>query len=223
MTASRFDEDGFVIVPGILTASECAAAADGILIANGAGGTRSLLAQQWCRDLADRVRAHPALASVIGAGMVAVQCTYFEKSAERNWLVPPHQDLSIPVSARVNDPALRGWSEKEGALFVRAPEAVLALMVAVRLHLDNCAAEDGPLRVVPGSHRRGILKDDEALALRAASSEITCTAEPGSALVLRPLLLHASSKGSGTSRRRVLHIVYGPQQLPHGLEWGTSA
>jgi hypothetical protein len=36
---------------------------------------------------------------------------------------------------------------------------------------------------------------------------------------MRPLLLHASSKGSGTSARRVLHFVFGPRQLPHGLAW----
>ena len=66
------------------------------------------------------------------ADAVAVQCTYFEKSADRNWLVPIHQDLAIPVARRVEHPALRGWSHKEGSLFVQPPADVLAQLVAVR-------------------------------------------------------------------------------------------
>lgn len=40
---------------------------------------------------------------------------------------------------------------------------------------------------------------------------------------MRPLLLHASSKATGRSRRRVLHFVYGPAQLPSGLRWHEAA
>lgn len=54
--------------------------------------------------------------ALIPAGHVAVQCTYFEKSVDKNWLVPIHQDLSIPVRERGDRPALCGWSENEGAL-----------------------------------------------------------------------------------------------------------
>jgi ectoine hydroxylase-related dioxygenase (phytanoyl-CoA dioxygenase family) len=99
---------------------------------------------------------------------------------------------------------------------------VLQQMLAVRVHLDDCGVEDGPLRVVPGSHTRGIIADNEAIALRIAGRETDCVAARGAALVLRPLLLHASSKGSGKGRRRVLHFVYGPRELPFGLSWHTA-
>jgi hypothetical protein len=36
---------------------------------------------------------------------------------------------------------------------------------------------------------------------------------------MRPLALHASSKATGTSRRRVLHIVFGPAEPGYGLQW----
>lgn len=219
---SRFEADGYVVVPDILTGDECAAFAGQVHLADAAaGGTRCLLAQPWCAQLEARLRAHPALAPYIGGERVAVQCTYFEKSAERNWLVPIHQDLSIPVAGRVGEPALRGWSEKEGTTYVRAPLEVLQQLVAVRLHLDDCVKEDGPLRVVPGSHRHGIIGDDEAIVLRKAGLERVCL-EAGAALVLRPLLLHASSKGSGNGRRRVLHFVFGPRELPFGLSWNAA-
>lgn len=42
-------------------------------------------------------------------------------------------------------------------------------------------------------------------------------------MAMRPLLLHASSKATGTSWRRVLHFVFGPAALPHGLAWAIPA
>jgi hypothetical protein len=210
-------QDGFALIPDVLTPEECGQAARQVTL--DAAGARCLLAQPWCAALAMRLREHPALAAVIGPDMVAVQCTWFEKSADRNWLVPLHQDLSIPVAARVSDPALSGWSLKEGMQFVRAPVEVLAQLVALRIHLDPCGADDGPLRVVPASHMHGVVTDEQAQALRASCGEMVCVAHAGAALALRPLLLHASSKGSGTSLRRVLHFVFGPRQLPHGLAW----
>lgn len=166
-----------------------------------------------------RIRGHSVLSKLVPAEFVATQCTYFEKSASRNWLVPVHQDLSIPVAERVSSPALRGWSEKEGSLFVQAPPGVLEQLVAVRVHLDGCAAQDGPLRVIPGTHTLGRIEPEAAAAIRGAATEVVCHAKRGEALVLRPLLLHASSKAAGTSRRRVLHYLFGPRQLPHGLRW----
>jgi hypothetical protein len=41
----------------------------------------------------------------------------------------------------------------------------------------------------------------------------------GGAMIMRPLLLHASSKSSVGLPRRVLHFVYGPAALPEGLCW----
>jgi ectoine hydroxylase-related dioxygenase (phytanoyl-CoA dioxygenase family) len=220
MNSGDFDLNGFALVAQVLSAQECAQLASQICVAG--AGTRTLLAQAWCAALAARLRAHPALAAFIAPDMVAVQCTYFEKSAKRNWLVPIHQDLSIPVAQRVLNPALSGWSLKEGTEYVRAPAEVLVRLVAVRLNLDPCAPEDGPLRVVSGSHAHGVVTDDEALALRAAGGETLCTAPVGSVLVLRPLLLHASSKGSGSSARRVLHFLFAPPELPHGLRWDAA-
>ncbi|MES2016855.1 MAG: phytanoyl-CoA dioxygenase family protein [Pseudomonadota bacterium] len=210
-------------MPAVLSDDECATAASQVQLAGpGSGGTRCLLSQPWCVALAAHLRAHSALSGLIAPESVAVQCNYFEKSTDRNWLVPIHQDLSIPVAARVLDPALRGWSEKEGMLFVRAPLEVLEQLVAVRIHLDDCGADDGPLRVVPGSHRLGVIAPVDAGVLREAAGETVCLAQMGAALVLRPLLLHASSKGKGNGRRRILHFVFGPRELPYGLNWNAA-
>ena len=220
----QFSRDGFAAVPGVLPPPECQAIAQGLALrGSDSAGTRCLLPQAWCAALAQRLRGQARVALHLPEGAVAVQCTYFEKSSARNWLVPVHQDQSIPVAARVDAPGWRGWSEKEGSLFVQAPVAVLEQLVAVRLHLDDCSAVDGPLRVVPGSHRLGLLADEEASRLRAQSTEVVCEARQGDALLLRPLLLHASSKASGHSLRRVLHFLFGPPELPQGLRWQHTA
>lgn len=222
MPRTAFATQGFALLPGVLTASECAQlAAQATPPGNGniSGGTRCLLAQPWCAALARRLQGLPALSAFFAAQAVAVQCTYFEKTAARNWLVPLHQDLSIPVAARVEHAGLQGWSEKEGDVFVQPPAQVLAQLVAVRLHLDLCQPEDGALRVVPGSHRDGVLSPEKASTWRDEAGEVVCSAAAGTALVMRPLLLHASSKATGSSRRRVLHFVFGPRELPHGLGW----
>ena len=103
-------------------------------------------------------------------------------------------------------------------LFVQPPLTILEQLVAVRLHLDACSLEDGPLKVVSGTHRQGRIDPTVAATMRARH-EVPCTANRGDALVMRPLLLHASSKSTGQRRRRVLHFVFGPRELPLGLQW----
>ncbi|MBV7539819.1 phytanoyl-CoA dioxygenase family protein [Acidovorax sp. sic0104] len=233
--AGRLEAQGFLLVPDVLQPAECSALAidvqAGLHPAGGSkactpsasGGQRNLLEQRWCQDLARRLQQLPALTGLIPASLVAVQCTYFEKTPARNWLVPLHQDLSIPVAERVGARVLQGWSEKDGALFVQPPASVLQELLAVRLHLDPCHADDGPLRVVPASHHQGVLAPATARAVRASAGELACHADAGTVLLMRPLLLHASSKATGGSRRRVLHFVFGPRQLPCGLRWSVGA
>lgn len=220
MHINRFEDDGFAVVADVLDETACASisASLGQAISE-CTGARSMLEMTWCRALARTIRLHPLIGAALPEHAVAVQCTYFEKSRDQNWLVPIHQDLSIPVREKIEHPALSGWSEKDGAIFVQPPESVLQELVAVRLHIDECGSDDGPLKVVPGSHKAGRLGAQAALIARDNLGEAMCTVGKGGVLILRPLLLHASSKANGSSRRRVLHFVFGPGMLPYGLQW----
>lgn len=216
---NAWNENGFAILSDIIDSVTCDGLIDAISpFVNNSIGNRILLSTEPCRKLAVRLRAHPSLNAIL-ARLIAVQCTYFEKSAERNWLVPIHQDLSIPVAERVEHKALTGWSEKEELLYVQPPVSLLEQLVGVRVHLDDCSADDGPLSVVPGSHRHGRLSLADADKLRSINDTMICIAPRGSVLLMKPLLLHASSKSTGTSRRRVLHFLFGPAELPFGLKW----
>jgi hypothetical protein len=125
---SRFNGDGFALVQRVLNPAQCeAAAANATLASAGSAGTRNLLSQPWCELIAKQVREHPVLSSIVPPSFAATQCTYFEKSRSRNWLVSTHQDLSIPVAERVDHASLSGWSEKEGCLYVQAPGPALSI------------------------------------------------------------------------------------------------
>jgi hypothetical protein len=98
---------------------------------------------------------------------------------------------------------------------------LLARMVTIRLHLDDCGPGNGPLRVLPGSHLRGRLAPAEinAWAARASEVAVDCVVPSGGAVVMRPLLLHCSAATTAECHRRVIHLEYAAEPLPGGLEW----
>lgn len=222
MAVGAFSQQGFLMIKGLLSQAEC----HDILLRLPAhleesAGSRDLLSHAWCQALAKSLRS--SLGGLLERDAVAIQCTYFTKSRDRNWLVPPHQDLSVPVAEHVDGAGLSGWSRKQGTLFVQPPAELLQRLVAVRLHLDPCMEDDGPLCVVPGSHRQGVLSPEAAAGIGRSQASVSCIAAAGDALLMRPLLLHASSKASGASLRRVLHFLFAPARPPHGLRWQAVA
>ena len=215
-----FANDGYIVIPNILSSLDADDLANLIGdIVGGKAGTRRLLDKDWCARLARRLADDPSVRGLLPVDARVVQCTLFEKTNESNWLVSLHQDLSIPVAERVESPGCSGWSRKQGETFVQPPIAVLENVLAIRLHLDDCDERNGALRVVPGSHQLGRLSSDQAIRAREARGEHAVSVSKGGAMIMRPLLLHASSKSSIAVPRRVLHFVYGPAELPEGLHW----
>ena len=161
--------------------------------------------------------------AVLGERARAVRGILFDKHPAANWSLPYHQDRAIAVNAKLQVPGFIGWSVKEDVPHVLPPASVLEQMIAVRIHLDDCPAENAPLRVAPGTHRLGIVDKSQVAAIVAEHGEVVCTCDAGDALVMRPLLLHASSAASSPEHRRVLHIEYAGVDLPGGLEWFEEA
>ncbi len=92
-------------------------------------------------------------------------------------------------------------------------------MLSIRLHLDDCTPENAPLRVSPKTHAIGLIEEAEVLQTVNQHGEEACTCKSGDALLMRPLLLHASSASQSPNHRRVIHIEYTGTALPDGLEW----
>jgi ectoine hydroxylase-related dioxygenase (phytanoyl-CoA dioxygenase family) len=213
-------EHGYTIAGGLLDAHEVSTILQALEdLALDKAGTRNLLDLGWCRDLAARIKCHREVEPHLPASALAIQCTLFDKTEQRNWLVALHQDLSVPVKEQVQHPSLGTWSFKEGQHYVQPPGELLEKLLAVRVHLDDCGPGNGPLRVVPRSHRDGRLDAAAVRRARSSEEEVVCTISQGDGLLLRPLLLHASAKARSPGRRRVLHFLFAPAEPGYGLRW----
>lgn len=154
-----------------------------------------------------------------------VRSIRFDKTPETNWLVPWHQDALIAVAARRDVPGFGPWSVKDGEAHCRPAIEVLESLVTIRIHLDACPADAGPLRGVVGSHRRGVLSDeavdDEARRAASEGRIDEAVTDIGGVVVMSPLTIHSSPKATrGEGRRRVLHLDCSAMELPSGLAWG---
>ncbi len=170
-----------------------------------------------------RIVTDPALLglarSLAGPAARATKATCFDKRPEANWSLPLHQDLTITVHARADLPGYTHWSIKAGVPHVQPPVRVLEGIVALRIHLDDCPAENGALEVVPGSHRQGRISAAALRNLHLQGLAVVCPARAGDVLAMRPLLVHGSSKARLPARRRVLHIEYSAVELDAPLQW----
>jgi hypothetical protein len=184
-------------------------------------GVRNLL--EICpaiQELARQPTIRQFATAVFGEGAFAVRAIFFDKVAGANWSLFWHQDNVIAVKERIEVPGFVAWSQKAGVWQVQPPAEVLANMIAVRVHLDDCGADNGPLRVLPKSHRHGWL--DEVLdEWKQRVPEIVCTVRSGGIVTMCPLIVHASAPASVPRHRRVIHIEYAAGELMGGLEWNN--
>ncbi len=230
----RIERDGYVILESVATPDEVNAllaatfdyatgSNDGRLDRGGeVYGGRDLL---WRRPEIAQLASSPMLMeiaeTVLGPGTFAVRGLFFDKTPTANWNLPWHQDLTIAACERLDVPGFGPWTRKGGIPHAIAPAALLERMVTIRLHLDDCGPTSGPMRVLPGSHADGRL-DPPAIAAwtsRARDQAVDCLVPAGGAVVMRPLILHASASGTGAGHRRVIHLEYTAEPLPGGLEW----
>jgi ectoine hydroxylase-related dioxygenase (phytanoyl-CoA dioxygenase family) len=183
-------------------------------------GARNILEVPEIATLAREPSLTALVESIIGPNMRAVRGIFFDKTPGANWPVAWHQDLTLAVAERHEVEGWTNWSIKAGVHHVQPPPDVLDRMVTLRIQLDDCGADNGPLRVLPGTHRLGRIKAGRLASLRQEIAEHACLAPAGSALAFKPLLLHASSAARTPHHRRVIHIEYAPHDLlPPELRW----
>ncbi|AFE07716.1 hypothetical protein COCOR_07749 [Corallococcus coralloides DSM 2259] len=224
---ARIEREGFAILPRGITP----ATADALLqalrpvkeeasTAQRRGGVRNLLENvPAVRELARSGPVREAAGSILGPHCFAVRGLLFDKTPDANWKVIWHQDLTVAVRERRDVPGFGPWSEKAGVPCVQPPTSVLEDMVAVRVHLDDCGEDNGPVRVLAGSHREGRLSSSSIPDWLERSAPVDCLVPRCGLLVMRPLLLHASSPARVPAHRRVIHLEFAARPLSGGLEW----
>lgn len=226
----QLEADGFAFLRGVFDASAVAAALaewaevtranadDGALLAGESGpayGARNLL-DLWPRAV-ELVRAEPlrgALLEVLGASAGVVRALYFDKPPGHSWALPWHKDYSVAVQTHRESPLFTKPTTKAGVPHVIAPQAVLDRMLTVRVHLDDMTAANGPLRVIPGSHRFYDQRNDEP------RDAVTLNCLAGDVLLMRPLVTHASGHSTAGAHRRIVHLECAADAaLPDGFAW----
>ena len=186
-------------------------------------GVRNLLnVAPVIKEFAASTAVRKIIEPIAGEKARIVRAIFFDKTPEANWKVPFHQDLTIAVREKKDVDGYTAWTHKADIFHVQPPASVLENIVSLRVHLDDTDESNGALRVVVGSHRFGRLSATEIQQLKIESEIATCRVKKGGAMLMRPLLLHASSAAINALHRRVLHFEYSSVKLPKGLEWFGS-
>jgi len=228
--AAELEERGFCLVQKIADDDEIsrlktALAQSEIARAERLGqtyGARNLLHVAAVRAAAANPKVTAYMQTLLGPAFQAVRGIFFDKTESANWPVPWHQDLSLAVRERRDLLGWSNWTVKRGVTHVQPPPEILSRMVGMRLHLDDCPSSNGPLRVISGSHRHGLLRRDE-ITVQAENPATPIIANAGDALFMRPLILHASSPALMPRHRRVLHLEFAPAGLlPCELDWAQA-
>ena len=216
-------ESGFSIAEVKLSRDQCEHIALSVpVIAAGRGGVRGLIEHPTVMQLLRHTDLGRYLWSMVGRDLVAVNATFFDRTPESSWRVPWHQDRRVSVRERLNVEGYTAWSVKAGIVHVEPPVHVLEQMLAVRVYIDDCGPDDGPLRVLPGTHQQGKLSAEHVARLVEMEAITELCVEKGAIVIMRPLLLHSSPPARVAGHRRVLHIEFAPIEAVSPLQWDRA-
>jgi len=138
---------------------------------------------------------HHLAAELLGQDVRPVNLQYFNKPPQIGKATPAHQD---------------------GYYFMLEPNEAVTLWLA----LDDVDEENGCIRYIPGSHRRGLRPHGRTQTLGFSQGlldfgaddeqrEVVLPARPGDLLAHHSLTIHrADANGSATRTRRALGFVY---------------
>jgi len=213
------ERDGFTIVSDVfdrVALDNFREEADRVSEAEGAACVRNLASKS---KLFDSLSKSVKLQSYVGEHLVPVRSILFNKTLDENWPVAWHQDLTIAVAAKQEVENYEPWSVKDGVCHVQPPESLLNKMITVRIHLDPTPESNGALKVIPQSHLLGKLPSG-VISQYTRENFVNCACEAGDVLLMKPLILHSSSRSDTPKNRRIVHFEYAPvDSLHQDLLW----
>lgn len=154
---------------------------------------------------------------LFGYNYFVVKSIYFDKPETSNWYVPYHQDLTISVDKKVTLENFGPWTVKQNQFAVQPPIGILENIFTIRIHLDETDENNGALRVIPKSHLKQIYRPETINW--EVETETSCNVKKGGIMIMKPLILHSSSRTTNNKKRRVIHIEFSNQELPAALQW----
>lgn len=182
-------------------------------------GTRIIGDAGAARMLSPSAPVGTAVDALGGGTFRPVRAILFDKNDNANWALGWHQDRTISLRARCEVAGFGPWTVKQGIQHAEPPFAVIERMITVRIHLDPVDADNAPLLVALGSHRRGRIPVNDLATAVDGAKVFACLAEAGDVWAYSTPILHASQAATPGRRRRVLQADYSADSLPGGLEW----
>ncbi|HEX2629378.1 MAG TPA: phytanoyl-CoA dioxygenase family protein, partial [Chitinophagaceae bacterium] len=111
----------------------------------------------------------------------------------------------------------QSWTVKQNQFAVQPPLEYLEDNFTIRIHLDDTTKENGALKVIPGSHLKGVYRAGEID--KGIDNETDCEVPVGGIMFMKPLLMHASGRTTNGKQRRVIHVEFSRMNLPQDLNW----
>jgi ectoine hydroxylase-related dioxygenase (phytanoyl-CoA dioxygenase family) len=224
----EISENGFTVIPNVFTHIEIDSIINLISRADSEKPsfrkTAGLFAiRQFFKELPDvrsivfNDRLKAIIHEIFGSHFFIVKSIYFDKPGESNWFVSYHQDLTISVMKKFEIDGFGPWTVKQNHFAVQPPISILENNLTIRIHLDNTDDQNGALRVIEKSHLKGIYRPETIDWNK--ETEVKCNVPKGGIMIMKPLLLHASSRTTNHQQRRVIHIEFSQKELPVPLKW----
>ena len=201
--SARFERDGFLVVPSVITPAECdelKIEARRVLDAFNQPGASVHLhmaaTSPRFRALADDPRVVGVLRQVMPHGVMFLSDKIVYKSADKTFATPWHIDCFYWRNTR---PKLSVW-----------------------IPLDDATADNGTLTVVPGSHRQdwrmvkkslpsGDFQFEISGSSWRAGDVVTCAIPRGTAIVFSDRLVHGSTANTaGRDRYAIISTYHAP-------------
>lgn len=222
----RIKEDGFVCIDRFFDEQDVLAIT-GQLERHGVfdynkpaqGEMNVLKALPFIRQLAHSPELINLVKQALGAYARPVHAFVIDKNLESNWALDWHQDLKIAVKAKLETEGYSNWTLESGIVHVVPPLQVQQKRLSIRIHLDDCSRINGAIRVLPASHKNGIIHDQAGQGQREEQNGRYCELHRGGIMLFSPLLLHQSPYSNSIKKRRVLQVEYTGAELDNGIEW----
>ncbi|MBO6506538.1 MAG: phytanoyl-CoA dioxygenase family protein [Kordiimonadaceae bacterium] len=160
---------------------------------------------------------------IIGSAAQPIKSVLFNKTVSKNWITPWHQDRAVPMREKKILQGYETWSEKEGVHHVEPPFRIIENMITIKVLLDDCGPENGPIKIAAGSHHLGKLKASEVAEAIEGRKQINLVGKAGDVWVHAGSSVHSSNRSQLTENRRILHVDYSAEGLPDDLNWLSLA
>ena len=129
--------------------------------------------------------------------------------------------MTINLKAKKETLNFKNWRVLKDRTVVQPSQEILENIFTIRIHLDDCTKENGALKIIEGSHQKGVIQIQDWIEKKRGNEKI-CEIRKGGILLMKPLTLHSSKRVENDKNRRVIHIEFCSKNLPNGLMWNEK-